>query len=101
MDDGDSIELSDYSFNEILRDTFAFSLHVNKLNFSFYLYKVYKKDVFGNKKLVIDYLVRTFLMHEHLRQRNIPYLEERLYLLDFLREHMDYDQAETFLITLK
>ena len=30
-----------YSFIEILRDVFAFSLHVGKLHFAFYLYRVY------------------------------------------------------------
>ena len=45
--------------------------------------------------------MRTFINHELYRQRSIPYIEERLYLIDLLRDHMDYDQAETFLQTLK
>lgn len=38
-----------YDYDDIVSDAFAYSIQVNKLHLTFYLFKVYNKSVYGKR----------------------------------------------------
>ena len=54
---------------------------------------MYKEDVFVAKEESINSIIQTFKDHSIRRISTIPYLEERLYLLEILLRYIEYESA--------
>ena len=90
-------KLQEYEFDEILSDAFSYSIQINKIHLSFYFYRVYKEDVFVSKEESISNIIQTLEDHDTDRVSIIPYLEERLYLLEILSTDIEYESAQRVL----
>lgn len=90
----------EYEFSEILADAFSYSMSIDKIHIGFYLYKVYRDDVFMSKGLCIESLISTFKDQHYKKCNAVPYIEERLYMLEILIFDITYPQALDLLNTL-
>ena len=86
-----------YFFHEIISDAFSYALSIDKIHLAFYLFWIYKDDVAKNKELCIDTIIQTFDKQRYKKVKAVPYLEERLFMMELLISTIQYDQALSFL----
>jgi hypothetical protein len=88
MNTGDKIVA--YEFQEILADCFSYAMKIDKIHIAFYFYKVYKDEVFTTKELCVQSIIDTFNDQSLKKVNAIPYLEERLYMMELLISDIQY-----------
>ena len=88
-----------YDVDEIISDAFSYSITLNKLHISFYLFKKYEDDVYGNKFICIKSLVDSF-RSDDTSVHQLMYLEERLFILEKFMKHIEYKMGFEFLTVL-
>ena len=85
-----------YDIDEIISDAFSYSIIINKLHISFYLFKKYEDDVYGNKYICIKAIIDSFRL-DATSVYQLMYLEERLFILEKFMSHIDYKMGFEFL----
>ncbi|CAI2387331.1 unnamed protein product [Moneuplotes crassus] len=85
-----------YDFDEIISDAFAYSIRLNKIHISFYLFKKYEDDVYGNKFLCIKAIFESF-KNDDTQINHVMYLEERLFILEKFSKYIEYKMGLEFL----
>ena len=88
-----------YDVDEIISDAFSYSIILNKLHISFYLFKKYEDDVYGNKFIWIKALIDSFRCDD-TSVYQLMYLEERLFILEKFMSHIEYKMGFEFLTVL-
>ena len=88
-----------YDVDEIISDAFSYAITLNKLHISFYLFKKYEDDVYGNKFIWIKSLVDSF-RSDDTSVHQLMYLEERLFILEKFMKHIEYKMGFEFLTVL-
>jgi len=88
-----------YDFDEIISDAFAYSIRLNKLHISFYFFKKYENDVYGNKLLCIRAIFDSF-KNDDSQVNHVMYLEERLFILEKFLKYIEYKMGLEFLTTM-
>ena len=68
-----------YDIDEIVSDAFSYSIIINKLHISFYLFKKYEDDVYGNKYICIKAIIDSFRL-DSTSVYQLMFLEERLFI---------------------
>lgn len=100
IDDDESIEnfthneevKNVYDYDEIISDAFSYSIFKNKLNISFYLFKNYKRSIFGNKDVCIESITNS-LKQETSQSNKIMFANERLFILQHMTGFIDHSQC--------
>lgn len=82
----------EYDFPEVISDTFAYALSIDKIHIAFLFFKMYWDDVFENKEACIESIIQTFELNMK-GGKIISFLEERLFLLETIIDAIQYDQA--------
>ena len=85
-----------YDIDEIVSDAFSYSIIINKLHISFYLFKKYEDDVYGNKHLCIKAIIDSFRL-DATSVYQLMFLEERLFILEKFTSHIEYKMGFEFL----
>jgi len=88
-----------YDFDEIISDAFSYSISINKLYLSFYLFKTYEDDVYGNKMDCIRSILNSF-KNDDTQSNQVMYLEERLFILEKFMKFIEYNLALEFLTVI-
>ena len=89
-----------YDVDEIISDAFSYSIILNKLHISFYLFKKYEDDVYGNKFICIKALIDSFRCDD-TSVYQLMYLEERLFILEKFMSHIEYKMGFEFLTVVQ
>ena len=89
-----------YDVDEIVSDAFSYSIILNKLHISFYLFKKYEDYVYGNKFICIKALIDSFRCDD-TSVYQLMYLEERLFILEKFMSHIEYKMGFEFLTVLQ
>ncbi|CAI2385480.1 unnamed protein product [Moneuplotes crassus] len=85
-----------YDYDLLVSDAFSYSISINKLHITFYLFKQYKKSVFGNSDQCIRSIIDS-VHSEALTQNKASSLDERLFIITKLMKKMDHKLAYEFL----
>ena len=88
-----------YDTDEIISDSFSYSITLNKLHIAFYFFKKYEDDVYGNKTVWIKSLVDSFRWDD-TGINQLMYLEERLFILEKFMKYIEYKMGMEFLTVL-
>ena len=88
-----------YDFEEIISDAFSYSISINKLHISFYLFKTYEDDVYENKMECIKSILNSF-KNDHTQSNQVMYLEERIFILEKFMQFIEYNLALEFLTVI-
>ena len=88
-----------YDFEEIISDAFSYSISINKLHISFYLFKTYEDDVYENKIECIKSILNSF-KNDDTQSNQVMYLEERIFILEKFMQFMEYNLALDFLTVI-
>lgn len=76
----------EYEFPELISDSFAYALQIDKVHIAFYFFWMYWDEVFEHKEVVIESIVMTFESKISKNFRGISFIEERLFLLESILE---------------
>ena len=85
-----------YDYDEIVSDAFSYSIAINKLHITFYLFKMYKRNVFGNSRYCTSSIINS-LRVESVTSNKVYFLEERLFIISKLMRFMDHKLTFDFL----
>ena len=89
-----------YDYDQIVSDAFAYSISINKLHVTFYLFKVYKRSVYGNRHLCIESIIDSLRL-ESVISKKINFIDERLFILTKMMKSIDHKLAFELFDTLE
>lgn len=85
-----------YDYDLIVSDAFSYSISINKLHITFYLFNQYQRSVFGNSEQCIESII-TSIQSESATANKVLSIDERLFIMTKLMKYMDHKVTYTFL----
>ena len=84
-----------YDYDDIVSDAFSYSISINKLHITFYLFKIYKSSVFGNSSASISSIINSLRIESSITNK-VYFFEERLFIIEKLMKMMDHKLTYEF-----
>lgn len=82
-----------YQLEEVISESFSYSIEIDKIHISLYLLKAYTDDALYSKKKCIESVIKTLELSIMKKCSAIPFLEERLYILQLVMPDITLHQV--------